>query len=86
MSVTASVVTSTTDLMVGTFDPIICSGYVWFDEVLQYTLYDVMIPFLGMGALQFAVSIVGCMETGNKAKDSGDDGTTLYNQEIHCYG
>ena len=39
-----------------------------------------MIPFLGMGALQFAVSIMGCMETGNKAKDSGDDGTTLYKQ------
>ena len=30
-----SVIPFTTDLMVGTFDPITCSGYVWCDEVLQ---------------------------------------------------
>ena len=42
-----------------------------------------MIPFLGMGKLQFAVSIVGCMETGIRAKESGDDGA-IHKSEVHC--
>ena len=59
----ASVVPFTTDLIEGTFDPTTCSGYDWLAEVLQYTEYPVMIPFLGIGADQLADSCVGEVAT-----------------------
>ena len=45
MSIVLNVVPLTTDLMVG------CVA-----EVLQYTVYAVMMPFLGMGGVQVAVN------------------------------
>ena len=73
MNVTASVVPFTTDLMVGIFGPITCSGNDWLREVLQYTVYAVMIPFLGMGTDQLAERVVGEPGTGdNKTFDEGD--------------
>ena len=39
LNVKASVVLFTKDMTVGTFDPIICSGYAWLPVVLQYTVY-----------------------------------------------
>ena len=46
----------TTDLIVGGFGPITCSGCTWIAEVLQYTVYAVMMPFFGMGGVQTAKS------------------------------
>ena len=70
-----SVVPLTTDLMVGIFGPITCSGYTWLAEVLQYTVYAVMMPFLGMGGVQLAVNWLG--ESGTAAKETfrGGEGT-----------
>ena len=59
LNVTASVVPFTTDLMVGLFRPMTCSGNDWLIDVLQYTLYAVMIPFLDMGTDQLAERVVG---------------------------
>ena len=53
MSIVLSVVPLTADLMVGIFT---CSGYACITEVLQYTVYAVMMPFLGMGGVQVAVN------------------------------
>ena len=75
LNVTASVVPFTTDLMVGIFGPITCSGNDWLIEVLQYTEYSVTIPFFGMGTDQLADSAVGDPGTGNIVKLSGEDGT-----------
>ena len=74
VNVTASVVPFTTDLMVGIFGPITCSWNDWLIEVLQYTVYAVMIPFFGMGADQLAERAVGNPATGDSVK-LGDDGT-----------
>ena len=51
-----SVVPLTTDLVVGIFGTITCSGYACVAEVLQYTVYAVMMPFLGMGGVQTSKS------------------------------
>ena len=59
LNVTARVVLFTIDLMVGIFGPITCSGNDWLVEVLQYTVYAVMIPFFGMGTNQLAKRAVG---------------------------
>ena len=56
LNIVVSVVPLTTDLMVGIFGSITCSGYTWLAEVLQYTVYAVMMPFLGMGGVQKAVN------------------------------
>ena len=66
LNIVLSVVPLTTDLMVGIFGPITCSGYTWLAEVLQYTVYAVMMPFLGMGGVQVAVNELG--EPGTAAK------------------
>ena len=65
LNVTASVVPFTTDLMVGIFGPITCAENDWLIEVLQYTEYPVINPFLGMGTDQLANSDVGDPGTGN---------------------
>ena len=75
LNVTASVVPFTIDLMVGIFGPITCSGNDWLVEVLQYTVYTVMIPFLGMGADQLAERAVGDPGTGDSVKLNGEVGT-----------
>ena len=64
-------------MMVGTFDPITCSGYDWLAEVLQYTEYPVMIPFLGIGADQLADIWDGEPATADREKFWGDDGTVI---------
>ena len=74
MSVTASVAPFSTDLIVGIFGPITCSGNDWLREVLQYTEYLVMIPFLGMGTDQFADSAVEESGIGYSVK-FGEEGT-----------
>ena len=56
LNIAVSVVPLTTDLMVDIFGPITCSGYACIAEVLQYTVYAVMMPFLGMGGVQIAVN------------------------------
>ena len=43
--------------------------------MLQYTVYPVMIPFLGMGTDQFAKMAVGEPGTGDNKNCDGDDGT-----------
>ena len=75
LNVTASVLPFTTDLIVGIFGPITCSGKDWLIEVLQYTVYPVMIPFLGMGTDQLAERAVGEPGTGDSKKFEGVDGT-----------
>ena len=75
LNVTASVVPFTTDLMVGIFGPITCSGNDWLIDVLQYTVYTVMIPFSSMGTDQLAKRAVGDPGTGDNTKFGGDDGT-----------
>ena len=75
LNVTASVVSFTTDLMAGIFGPISCSGNDWLIEVLQYTVYPVMIPLLGIGTDQLAWSAIGDPGTGDNIKLGGDDGT-----------
>ena len=75
LNITASVVPFTTDLMVRIFGPITCSGNDWLIEVLQYTVYPVMIPFLGMGTDQVVESEVGDPVTGNKVKFKMEEGT-----------
>ena len=65
LNVTASVVPFTTDLMVGIFGPITCSGNDWLIDVLQYTAYPVMIPFFGMGTPQLAKRAVRVPGIGN---------------------
>ena len=83
LNVTASVVPFTTDLMVGTFGPIICSGYGWSIEVLQYTVYPMMIPFLGMGTDQLAESKVGDPRILDSVKLEGEDGTEGKNNNLN---
>ena len=56
LNIIVSVVPLTTDLIVGIFGPITCSGYACVAEVLQYTVYAVMMPFLGMGGAQTSKS------------------------------
>ena len=56
LNIVDSVVPLTADLMVGIFGPITCSGYACVAEVLQYTVYAVMMPFLGMGGAQTSKS------------------------------
>ena len=56
LNLAVSIVPLTTHLVVGIFGPITCSGYACVAEVLQYTVYAVMIPFLGMGGVQVAVN------------------------------
>ena len=73
--VAASVVPLTTDLTVATFGPIICSGYARLAEVLQYTVYAVMMPFFGMGGNHRADSWFGEPGTVDTEKFNGDDGT-----------
>ena len=52
-----SVVPLTTDLlMVGIFGPITCSGYTWLAEMLQYTVYAVIFPFVTEGTDHMAES------------------------------
>ena len=75
LNVTASVVPFTTDLMVGIFRPITCSGNDWLIEVLQYTVYAVMIPFLCMGTDQLAESKFEKPETEDNEMLMGDEGT-----------
>ena len=75
LNVTASVVPFTTDLMVGIFGPITCSGNDWLIDVLQYTEYPVMIPFRGIGKAQLVESEVDDPVTGNKVKLKMEDGT-----------
>ena len=79
---TVSVVPFTTDLMVGVFGPTTCSGYGWLIEVLQYTVYPVMTPFLGMGTDQLAESQVGEPRTGDSMKFEGEEGTEGVNNNI----
>ena len=43
--------------------------------MLQYTVYAVMIPFLGMGTDQLAERVVGKPGTENNVKLGGDDET-----------
>ena len=52
-----------------------CLRYISLEEVLQYTVYPVMIPFLGMGTDQLAERAVGDPRIGNNVKFKGDDGT-----------
>ena len=89
LNVAASVVAFTTDRMVGIFGPITCSGYDWLVEVLQYTEYPVMIPFLGMGRDQLAERAVGDPGTGDSVK-LGEDGTekmsAVKSVFIYCIG
>ena len=56
LNIAVSIVPLTTDMMVGLFGPITCSGYACVADVLQYTVYAVMMPFLGMGGVQVAVN------------------------------
>ena len=56
VTIVLSVVPLTTDLTVGKIGPITCSGYACVADVLQYTVYAVMMPFLGMGGVQVAVN------------------------------
>ena len=77
LNVTSSVVPFTTDLMVGLFGPIICSGNDWLIEVLQYTVYALMIPFLCMGADQLADRAVGEPGTDENETFKHDDGTEI---------
>ena len=75
LNIVFSVVPLTTDLMVGIFGPITCSGYACVAEVLQYTVYAVTMPFFGMGGAQLAKSWFG--EPGTEATKmfNGADGT-----------
>ena len=82
LNVTASVVPLTTDLMMGTFGPITCSGYGWSIEVLQYTVYPVRIPFLGMGTDQLAESKVGDTRILDSVKFESEDGTEGENNNL----
>ena len=56
MSIVLSVVPLTTDLMVGIFGPITCSGYACVADVLQYTVYAVIFPYFTEGANHMAES------------------------------
>ena len=56
LNIAGSIVPLTTDLMVGIFGSITCSGYTWLADLLQYTVYAVMMPFFGMGGVQKAVN------------------------------
>ena len=75
MSIALSVVPLTTDLVVGIFDPITCSGYACVAEVLQYTVYAVMMPFFGMGGAQTIKSWFGDPDKEVDKMSSGGDGT-----------
>ena len=75
LNVTASVVPFTTDLMVGIFGPITCSGNDWLIDVLQYTVYPVMIPLRGIGKAQLVESEVDDPVIGNNVKFKTEDGT-----------
>ena len=50
MSIVLNAVPLTTDLIVGTFGPITCSGYTWLANILQYTVYLVIFPYFTEGA------------------------------------
>ena len=75
LNIVLSVVPLTTDLIVGIFGPITCSGYTWLAEVLQYTMYVVMMPFLGMGGVQTAKSWLADPRMKLSETLSGGDGT-----------
>ena len=76
LTIVANVVPSTTDRMVGIFGPITCSGYACVAEVLQYTVYAVMMPFLGMGGVQTMKSWFGEPEIDPSTTLCGGEGTT----------
>ena len=56
MSIVLSVVPLNTDLMVGIFGPITCSGCACVADVLQYTVYAVIFPYFTEGANHMAES------------------------------
>ena len=75
LNMVLSFVPLTTDLMDGIFGPINCSGYACVADVLQYTVYAVMIPFFGMGGAQTIKSWFGNPEKEVDKMSSGGDGT-----------
>ena len=75
MSIVLSVVPLTTDLMVGIFGLITCSGYACITEVLQYTVYAVMMPFFGIGGAQTIKSWFCDPDKEVNKMLSGGDGT-----------
>ena len=56
LNIVLSVVPLTTDLVVGIFGPINCSGYACVADVLQYTVYAVIFPYVTDGADHMAES------------------------------
>ena len=74
LSIVDNVVPLTTDLTDGIFGPITCSGYTWLAEVLQYTVYAVMMPFFGMGGAQTIKSWFGDPDKEVDKMSSGGDG------------
>ena len=56
LNIVLSAVPLTTDLMVGIFGPITCSGYACVADVLQYTVYSVIFPYVTEGADHMAES------------------------------
>ena len=56
MSIVLSVVPLTTDLVVGIFGSITCSGYACVADVSQYTVYAVIFPYVTEGADHMAES------------------------------
>ena len=74
-----------TDLAVGKFGPIICSGYACLAEVLQYTVYAVMMPFFGMGGDHRADSWLGEPGTVDTEKFNGGDGTVDGRLQIQVF-
>ena len=75
LNIIVSVVPLTTDLVVGIFGTITCSGYACIADLLQYTVYAVMMPFFGMGGAQISKSRFGEPDRDASEMFSGGDGT-----------
>ena len=54
----------TIDLAVAPFGPITCSGNACVADVLQYTVYAVIIPLVWMGGVQAIAISLGEVVTG----------------------